>query len=84
MMRDGRRCGRELQVGVDTMWVRQKVHVRDIRTIIEALAEHATATTDPVELARRVRMALVAQTAECLEAAHRIAAFVRGTPKAPT
>ena len=31
-----------------------------------------------------VRMALVAQTAECLEAAHRIAAFVRGTPKAPT
>lgn len=31
-----------------------------------------------------VRMALVAQSAECLEAAHRIAAFVRGTPKAPT
>ena len=31
-----------------------------------------------------VRMALVAQTAECLEAAHRIAAFVRGTPKAKT
>ena len=31
-----------------------------------------------------VRMALVAQTAECLEAAHRIAAFVRDTPKAPT
>jgi hypothetical protein len=29
-------------------------------------------------------MALVAQTAECLEAAHRIAAFVRDTPKAPT
>ena len=27
-----------------------------------------------------VRMALVAQTAECLEAAHRIAAFVRSTP----
>jgi N-succinyldiaminopimelate aminotransferase len=26
-----------------------------------------------------IRMALVAQTAECLEAAHRIAAFVRGT-----
>jgi flagellar biosynthesis protein FlhA len=36
----------------------ESVHVRDIRTIIEALAEHATATTDPVELARRVRMAL--------------------------
>jgi flagellar biosynthesis protein FlhA len=36
----------------------ESVHVRDIRTIIEAIAEHATATTDPVELARRVRMAL--------------------------
>ncbi len=36
----------------------ESVHVRDIRTIIEALAEHAGATTDPVELARRVRMAL--------------------------
>jgi len=36
----------------------ESVHVRDIRTIIESLAEHATATTDPVELARRVRMAL--------------------------
>ncbi len=34
------------------------VHVRDIRTIIESLAEHATQTTDPTELARRVRMAL--------------------------
>ncbi len=29
-----------------------------------------------------IRMALVAQTAECLEAAHRIAAFVRGTQEA--
>ena len=36
----------------------ESVHVRDIRTIIESIAEHATATTDPVELARRVRMAL--------------------------
>jgi len=36
----------------------ESVHVRDIRTIIEAIAEHATVTTDPVELARRVRMAL--------------------------
>ncbi|WP_300717085.1 flagellar biosynthesis protein FlhA, partial [Hydrogenophaga sp.] len=36
----------------------ESVHVRDIRTIIEAIAEHATATTDPTELARRVRMAL--------------------------
>ena len=36
----------------------ESVHVRDIRTIIEAIAEHATVTTDPTELARRVRMAL--------------------------
>jgi flagellar biosynthesis protein FlhA len=36
----------------------ESVHVRDIRTIIEAIAEHAALTTDPVELARRVRMAL--------------------------
>lgn len=36
----------------------ESVHVRDIRTIIESIAEHATATTEPVELARRVRMAL--------------------------
>ena len=36
----------------------ESVHVRDIRTIIETLAEHATVTSDPVELARRVRIAL--------------------------
>jgi flagellar biosynthesis protein FlhA len=36
----------------------ESVHVRDIRTIIEAIAEHASATTDPAELARRVRTAL--------------------------
>jgi flagellar biosynthesis protein FlhA len=36
----------------------ESVHVRDIRTIIEAIAEYAALTTDPVELARRVRMAL--------------------------
>ena len=36
----------------------EPVHVRDIRTIIEAIAEHAPHTTDPLELARRVRMAL--------------------------
>jgi flagellar biosynthesis protein FlhA len=36
----------------------ESVHVRDIRTIIESLAEHAGATSDPVELARRVRTAL--------------------------
>ena len=34
------------------------VHVRDIRTIIETLAEHSSTTQDPVELARRVRIAL--------------------------
>ena len=36
----------------------ESVHVRDIRTIIESLAEHAGATSDPLELARRVRTAL--------------------------
>jgi len=34
------------------------VHIRDIRTIIESIAEHATTITDPTELARRVRVAL--------------------------
>ncbi|MBU0587839.1 MAG: flagellar biosynthesis protein FlhA [Gammaproteobacteria bacterium] len=36
----------------------ESVHIRDIRTIIESLAEHAGTTTDPAELARRVRVAL--------------------------
>ena len=36
----------------------ESVHIRDIRTIIETLAEHATSVQDPVELARRVRIAL--------------------------
>ena len=36
----------------------ESVHIRDIRTIIEALAEHAGTVSDPVELARRVRVAL--------------------------
>jgi len=36
----------------------EAVHIRDIRTIIESIAEHATSTTDPVELAKRVRIAL--------------------------
>ena len=36
----------------------ESVHIRDIRTIIETLAEHAGASTDPAELARRVRVAL--------------------------
>jgi flagellar biosynthesis protein FlhA len=36
----------------------ESVHIRDIRTIIESIAEHASSTTDPVELAKRVRIAL--------------------------
>jgi len=36
----------------------ESVHIRDIRTIIESIAEHAVTTTDPAELARRVRVAL--------------------------
>ncbi len=34
------------------------VHIRDMRSIIEALAEHAAQVVDPAELARRLRMAL--------------------------
>ncbi|MDD2544936.1 MAG: flagellar biosynthesis protein FlhA [Burkholderiaceae bacterium] len=36
----------------------ESVHIRDIRTIIETLAEFAGNITDPVELSRRVRIAL--------------------------
>ncbi|WP_293660696.1 flagellar biosynthesis protein FlhA [Rhodoferax sp. OV413] len=36
----------------------EAVHIRDIRTIIESIAENASSTTDPVELAKRVRIAL--------------------------
>ena len=36
----------------------ESVHIRDIRTIIETLAEHAVSISDPVELAKRVRIAL--------------------------
>ncbi|MDB5826223.1 MAG: flagellar biosynthesis protein FlhA [Variovorax sp.] len=36
----------------------ESVHIRDIRTIVETLAEQAGQTTDPAELARRVRVAL--------------------------
>ena len=36
----------------------ESVHIRDIRTIVESLAEHAGNTTDPVELAKRIRVAL--------------------------
>jgi len=34
------------------------VHIRDMRSITECLAEHATSVTDPLELARRVRVHL--------------------------
>jgi len=34
------------------------VHIRDMRSIIECLAEHASAVTDPAELARRIRVHL--------------------------
>ncbi|MDM0014755.1 flagellar biosynthesis protein FlhA [Variovorax sp. J22P168] len=36
----------------------ESVHIRDIRTIVETLAEQAGQTTDAAELARRVRVAL--------------------------
>ena len=36
----------------------ESVHIRDIRTIVESLAEHAGSTTDPAELAKRIRIAL--------------------------
>jgi flagellar biosynthesis protein FlhA len=32
------------------------VHIRDMRSIVESLAENATQTTDPAELARRIRI----------------------------
>jgi flagellar biosynthesis protein FlhA len=34
------------------------VHIRDFRSIVECLAEHATSATDPAELARRIRVHL--------------------------
>ncbi|GAB4041117.1 MAG: flagellar biosynthesis protein FlhA [Rubrivivax sp.] len=34
------------------------VHIRDMRSIIECLAEHAATVTDPAELARRLRVHL--------------------------
>ena len=33
------------------------VHIRDMRSIVECLAEHAATVTDPAELARRIRVA---------------------------
>ncbi|GAA0756857.1 flagellar biosynthesis protein FlhA [Ideonella azotifigens] len=34
------------------------VHIRDFRSIVECLAEHASMVTDPAELARRIRIHL--------------------------
>ncbi|MBL0088376.1 MAG: flagellar biosynthesis protein FlhA [Ideonella sp.] len=34
------------------------VHIRDMRSIVECLAEHSSTVTDPAELARRVRIHL--------------------------
>jgi len=34
------------------------VHIRDMRSIVECLAEHATTVSDPGELARRIRIGL--------------------------
>ena len=34
------------------------VHIRDMRSIVECLAEHAATVTDPAELARRIRVSL--------------------------
>ncbi len=34
------------------------VHIRDMRSIVECLAEHAATVTDPAEMARRIRMHL--------------------------
>ncbi len=34
------------------------VHIRDMRSIVECLAEHANTVTDPAELARRIRVHL--------------------------
>ena len=34
------------------------VHIRDMRSIVECLAEHATTVNDPAELARRIRVHL--------------------------
>jgi flagellar biosynthesis protein FlhA len=51
-------------VGISTLQkvlqllLEEGVHIRDIRSIIESLAEHGTAVTDPSELARRIRISL--------------------------
>ncbi|MDB5821139.1 MAG: flagellar biosynthesis protein FlhA [Rhizobacter sp.] len=34
------------------------VHIRDMRSIVESVAEHASVVTDPMELSRRIRISL--------------------------
>ena len=41
----------------------ESVHIRDIRTIIEALAEHASSVSEPAELARGKQLFLTLQPA---------------------
>ncbi|MCW7540523.1 flagellar biosynthesis protein FlhA [Aquabacterium sp. A7-Y] len=36
----------------------ESVHIRDMRTIVESLAEHGATLTDPAELAKRIRISL--------------------------
>ncbi len=40
------------------MLLEEGVHIRDMRSIVECLAEHAATVTDPLELARRIRVHL--------------------------
>ncbi|MFN3295960.1 flagellar biosynthesis protein FlhA [Caldimonas sp.] len=40
------------------MLLEESVHIRDMRTIVETLAEHAATVTDPAELVRRIRVNL--------------------------
>jgi flagellar biosynthesis protein FlhA len=51
-------------VGISTLQkvlqllLEEGVHIRDFRSIVESLAEHASTVTDPAELARRIRVHL--------------------------
>ncbi len=58
------------------------VHIRDMRTIIETLADAATRTTDPVELTAVVRTALRASIAQIAVRHHARAAGHCAGPRA--
>jgi flagellar biosynthesis protein FlhA len=47
------------------------VHIRDMRSIVESLAEHAAAIADPAELARRIRIHLSASIVQQIYGATR-------------